>query len=132
MKELNKMMYYRASAGILDTAKLLRKNMTVSEELLWNRLNKKQILGLRFRRQHPIDIFIADFYCHAAKLVVEIDGEIHDDMVDYDLGRTAEMAKFGLATIRFTNQQVLFDIDSVVEEIKSMVSERILDVADSE
>jgi very-short-patch-repair endonuclease len=132
MKELNKLMYYRASAGILDTAKLLRKKMTVSEELLWNRLNKKQILGLRFRRQHPIDIFIADFYCHEAKLVVEIDGEIHAATVDYDLGRTAEMDKFGLKTIRFTNQQVLYDIESVVEEIKRIVSERIHDVTDSE
>jgi len=70
-------MYYNAKPSIIGAARLLREKMTRSEEILWERLNRKQIQGLRFRRQHPIDIFIADFYCHRIRLVIEIDGEIH-------------------------------------------------------
>ena len=71
-------MFYGAKRNIFQRAKELRKNMTVTEQLLWRRLNKKQ-LGVRFKRQHPIDIFIADFYCHQYKLVVEVDGEYHKE-----------------------------------------------------
>jgi len=94
MKELDKTMYFKATPGILENARKLRKNMTDSEELLWNKLKGKQICGLRFRRQHPIDIFIADFYCHEVRLVVEIDGENHRHQEEYDDGRTAELEKF--------------------------------------
>jgi very-short-patch-repair endonuclease len=126
MKELDKTMYFRTKAGTLETAKLLRKNMTKTEELLWDKLKGKQLLGLRFRRQHPIDIFIADFYCHEARLVVEIDGEIHNDRGEYDDGREAEIEEFNIKVIRFPNDQVINDIESVVNKIKTAVQERIL------
>jgi very-short-patch-repair endonuclease len=84
MVELNKTMYFRASPETMNNARMLRENMTQTEKLLWERLKGKQILGLRFRRQHPIFIFIADFYCHEARLVVEIDGEIHNQQLEYD------------------------------------------------
>jgi len=74
MKELEKAMYYRARPETMTAARILRENMTFSEKLLWERLKLKQLFGLRFRRQHPIDFFIADFYCHEARLVIEIDG----------------------------------------------------------
>ena len=77
------------------------------------KLKKKQICGLRFRRQHPIDIFIVDFYCHAARLVVEIDGEIHNQQEEYDNGRSAEMEKFGIRVIRLTNKEVEENIEAV-------------------
>jgi very-short-patch-repair endonuclease len=77
MIEFDKPMYFGAKPSIFRAAYILRKTMTVPESLLWEKLKSKQINGLRFRRQHPIDIFIADFYCDKAKLVVEIDGEIH-------------------------------------------------------
>jgi hypothetical protein len=73
MNELDKIMYFKATPGILENARRLRENMTDYEKLLWEKLKRKQICGLRFRRQHPIDIFIADFYCHEVRLVVEID-----------------------------------------------------------
>jgi very-short-patch-repair endonuclease len=73
MNELDKIMYFKATPGILENARRLRENMTDYENLLWEKLKRKQICGLRFRRQHPIDIFIADFYCHEVRLVVEID-----------------------------------------------------------
>ena len=78
----------------------------------------EQIDGFTFRRQHPIDKFIADFYCHKAKLVIEVDGDIHEYQKEYDIGRTDEMKQFGLKVIRFTNEDVEYDIESVIERIK--------------
>ena len=125
MKELDKTMYFRAKTGTLETARILRNRMTNSEILLWEKLKGNQILGLKFRSQHPIDIFIADFYCHEARLVVEIDGEVHEGQIEYDDGREAEIEKYDIKVIRFTNDEVINDIDRVVNKIKEIVSERI-------
>jgi very-short-patch-repair endonuclease len=125
MEELEKSMYFKAKPGTLETASILRKNMTFSEMLLWEKLKGKQIFGLRFRRQHPINIFIVDFYCHAVRLVVEIDGEIHDQQEEYDDGRSAEMEKFGIRVIRFTNNEVEENIEAVIDRIKMVVKEQI-------
>jgi len=121
MRELDKPMYFKAKPDIIEAARLLRKNMTNSEMLLWERLKGKQICGLRFRKQHPIDIFIADFYCHEARLVIEIDGEIHDLKAEYDKGRTAELEKYGIEVIRFRNHEVVKNIEKVVSQITSKV-----------
>ena len=110
-------MFYGAKRDIFEKASVLRENMTIAEKQLWSRLNGSQ-LGVRFKRQHPIDIFIADFYCHKCKLVVEVDGEYHNEQLDYDEGRTAELENLGITVIRFTNDEVMNDIDKVVEEIK--------------
>jgi very-short-patch-repair endonuclease len=91
MKELDKRMYFKAKPIILETVRFLRENMTDPEKLLWEKLKGNQLLGLRFRRQHPIDIFIADFYCHKARLVIEVDGEIHKSHKEYEDGREAEI-----------------------------------------
>ena len=110
-------MFYGAKRAIFQNACELRKNMTIAEKHLWERINNNQ-LGFRFKAQHPIDIFIVDFYCHKFRLVVEVDGEIHLSHKDYDEGRTSELERFDLTIIRFTNYEVLNDIDRVVEEIK--------------
>jgi very-short-patch-repair endonuclease len=125
MRELNKPMYFGAKTVIIEAAHILRRNMTTHECLLWEKLKMKQISGLRFRRQHPIDIFIADFYCHEAKLVVEIDGEIHLTRKDYDVGRTAEMEKYGILVIRFDNLEVENNIEDVIKRIENVVQRRI-------
>jgi very-short-patch-repair endonuclease len=125
MKELDKTMYFRAKPGTMETARLLRKNMTDSEKLLWERLKGKQVLGMRIRRQHPIDIFIVDFYCHDARLVIEIDGDIHKEKVEYDDGREAEIEKYNLKVIRFSNDEVMSDIDTVINTIIATIKERI-------
>jgi very-short-patch-repair endonuclease len=83
------------------------------------------MLGLRFRPQHPIEFYIADFYCHAARLVIEIDGEIHSEQDEYDDGREAEMEKYGLKIIRFTNDEVNNDIENVLKKIETIIKERI-------
>ncbi len=110
-------MFYGAKRTIFQNAELLRKNMIPAETKLWENLNKFQ-LGVRFKAQHPIDIFVADFYCHKFKLVIEIDGGIHEYQQAYDDGRTAELEKWGLTVIRFTNEEVLNDIEKVVDSIK--------------
>lgn len=71
-------LFYGASPEIFRRAEILRNNMTGAEQMLWDKINYKQLKGYRFRRQHPINRFIADFYCHKAKLVIELDGNIHD------------------------------------------------------
>ena len=120
-------MFYNAKPHIFDKAKTLRLHMTEAENLLWERLNKKQILGLHFRAQHPIDIFIADFYCHKIKLVVEVDGGIHKtkDLQTYDIGRTAEMEEYGIKVMRFTNEEIFNSLNEVVEKIKTVCREML-------
>jgi very-short-patch-repair endonuclease len=125
MEELDKTMYFRAKPDILEAARILRKNMTFPERLLWERLKEKQICGLRFRRQHPIEFFIADFYCHQIRLVIEIDGEIHNQREAYDDGRSAEMEKFDIKIIRFKNLEVENEIENVILKIKTIVNERL-------
>jgi cyclase len=118
-------MYFGAKAITIETAKMLRNNMTYHENLLWEKLKGKQIYGVRFRRQHPIMFFIADFYCHEAKLVVEVDGDIHNDKTDYDDGRSAEMEKYGIIVLRITNAEVETSLENVIYKIKTSVNERL-------
>ena len=113
-------MFYGAKRTIFQNAEILRKNMTPAEKCLWERLSKNQ-LGVRFKAQHPVDIFIADFYCHKYKLIVEVDGKIHLSQKEYDEGRTAELDRYDLKVIRFTNEEVLNKTDWVVEEIKKYI-----------
>ena len=112
-------MFYGASRNIFQKASELRNNMTEAEEAIWKELKNRQFFKARFRRQHPIDIFIADFYCHKHKLVVEIDGEIHNqkEIQEYDDGRTHDIEKLGIKILRFTNEEVMNNIQNVKERI---------------
>ena len=116
--------FYGATPEIFNKARILRKNMTVPELELWNRLKGKKINGIRFRPQHPINIFIADFYCHKVKLVIEIDGEEHDKIINrnYDIERSNLMSSFGITTIRFKNDEVLNEIEKVLSIIEKYLS----------
>ncbi len=114
---IERTMFYNASPEIFQKANELRNNMTEAEKMLWERLRKKQ-LGVRFKAQHPIERFIVDFYCHQSKLVVELDGEIHKFQKEYDLGREAELVKYEIKVIRFTNDEVIQNIDKVIDKIK--------------
>ena len=97
----------------------LRSNMTDAEQCLWQRLRRKQILGLQFYRQKPILNFIVDFYCPAANLVIECDGGQHYTVegLEVDRARDQALAQLGLTVLRFDNKQVLTEIDGVVEQI---------------
>lgn len=125
MEEIEKTMYYGAKPETFEAVRILREHMTVHEKLLWEKLKLKRICGVRFRRQHPIDFFIADFYCHEARLVVEIDGEIHDQEKEYDDGRSAEMERYFIKVIRFTNSEVEYNIENIVKRIENEVTSRM-------
>jgi very-short-patch-repair endonuclease len=100
-----------------EFARNLRKENTRAEEILWRRLRGSRFHGAKFRRQVPFDRFVVDFYCHAAKLVVELDGRQHEWFADYDAGRTEVLERLGVRVIRFTNAEVCDDPDSVMGRI---------------
>ena len=122
----NVSMFYGAKAHIFEKAKVLRKNMTNSEIRLWERLKGKKLLGFRFRPQHPIDIFIVDFYCHPIKLVIEVDGGIHKskEQNEYDIGRTAALNYWDIRVIRFTNDEIENNLNKVIKKIEAICVER--------
>ena len=105
----------------------LRSNMTDAEQLLWQRLRRKQILGLQFYRQKPILNFIVDFYCSAANLVIECDGGQHYTVeeLEVDRARDQALAQLGLNVLRFDNRQILTEIDGVVEQIYLIAKQRL-------
>ena len=119
-------MYYGADSNTLRTAHILRRSLTKAEAVLWKKLSDRKIFKSKFRRQHPVYIFIVDYYCHEYKLVIEVDGDIHNDEIarQYDSGRTEVLNKFGLKVIRFTNNQILYSLDSVIETIQREITER--------
>ena len=115
-------MYFGAKPDIFKKAKELRLTETEAEKLLWNRLNKNQISGLSFRRQHPINQFIADFYCHKLKLVIEVDGGIHElpENKVYDICRSEIMIEYGIKVIRFSNEQIINELENVLKTIENI------------
>ena len=107
----------RTSASIQQRARELRQEMTPTERLLWERLRNRQLAGFKFRRQHPLGPFITDFYCAKRRLVVEIDGDIHDLKREEDEARTRQFEEFGHRVIRFMNEEVETNIDLVLKKI---------------
>ena len=107
---------HRIYPPILARARELRQPQTPAESKLWARLRNSQ-LGFKFRRQHPIDRFIADFYCAACRLVVEVDGDSHARQVEYDAARTEWLSERGYRVIRFANRDVYQNLDAVLEAI---------------
>ena len=118
-------MFYGATPDIFEYAKKLRNNPTKAEKILWDKLKRNQ-LGVKFRRQHPIYLYIADFYCHEKKLVIEVDGDYHleKEQKENDKLREEDIKDFGLKIVRFTNNDVLEKIDVVIEKIKQMITPR--------
>lgn len=111
---------------IRDFSRVMRKNQTYHEELLWKRLRHRQIDGFKFLRQHPIlfdrrgndfNFFIPDFYCAKARLAIEIDGGIHNIKINHDSWRQGILEGMGIKVIRFRNEEIM-KIENVVERIR--------------
>jgi very-short-patch-repair endonuclease len=100
--------------------------MTEAEGVLWERLRRKSMLGVKFRRQQIIEGFIADFFCEAAKLVIEIDGGVHDlpDQKKIDEHRRKVFEARGLKELRFSNERVMSDINGVLQEIGKVLEKK--------
>ena len=104
----------------MNLAREMRTVMTEAEKELWSRLRRCQIEGLRFRRQHPIGRYIADFCCHESRLVIELDGGSHDTREEYDRNRDEYLTSAGYTVLRFTNEDVLHKIEEVIETIRNV------------
>ena len=107
----------RANPELLRRAAELRKHMTPEEQLVWQELRGNR-LAVHFRRQHPLAPYIVDFYCHQARLVVEIDGSPHRQQQGYDRLRDAYLARFGIRMLRLADHSVRDDLPSVIHAIR--------------
>ena len=107
---------------MVQRSRELRQKMTVPEKILWQFLRGSTFAGLRFRRQHPIGHYIADFCCLARKLVIELDGEYHEKIRQQDKERENVLLAQGFHVLRFTNEQVLDRIEWVLQTIADELS----------
>lgn len=110
---------------LLQNARSLRKQPTQAEQILWERLRDGKLNGIKFRRQHPFEGFILDFYCDELRLAIEVDGEIHltKENLHYDKLRTEYLYEFGIAVLRFKNFEVTNEIESVLKRIEEKANE---------
>ncbi|SEO42448.1 endonuclease domain-containing protein [Mucilaginibacter sp. OK283] len=115
-------------SSITDFCRELRRNETSAEKLLWQRLRNRRVFAQKILRQYPIGVqsstkgtiyYIADFYCHEAKLVIEADGPVHLLKKDYDQNRDEVLAKSGLQILRFENDLILNNTGMVLNKIKA-------------
>ncbi|TWT77959.1 hypothetical protein Pla123a_17580 [Posidoniimonas polymericola] len=107
----------RANSNLRTNAKQLRRDATYPEQALWYALRSKQLRGLKFRRQHPIDCYVVDFFCGEGGLVVEVDGESHEGQQVADAERQKRLEELGFVVLRVTNDEVLENLDGVLEAI---------------
>ena len=118
-------MRQRLSDLVKQAVRSLRKDQTEAEKVLWRALKDRKLLGKKFLRQHPIvfdwrgreRFLIADFYCHEAKLVIEVDGGIHEQQKDYDEAREYVLKSLGMKIIRFKNKEI---IDQLKESLSAL------------
>ncbi len=102
---------------LIEQARLMRQNPTRAESVLWQHLRKEKLDGSKFRRQHIIHTFIVDFYCPTGKLIVEVDGAVHQNQVEYDQVREEYLKAAGYHMLRFKNDEILDDIEHVLDVI---------------
>lgn len=119
--EKEKDLHQGANGKLFELARENRKKETRAEKKLWDELRNRKLNGLKFRRQHPLALYIADFYCHEHKLVIEIDGRQHQEaeQKEYDTQRTIELEERGIGVLRFSNEDIEYDIKGVLEMILS-------------
>ena len=114
----------KTSWKYVNAARQLRQEETEAEQVLWNALRGKRLNGLKFRRQHPYENTILDFFCVEYQLVIEVDGNIHDlpDQSKYDEERTNFLNEHGLRVVRFRNEDILKNLPNVLQKIIEIAS----------
>nr|WP_281415420.1 endonuclease domain-containing protein [Pelotalea chapellei] len=119
---------------LLKSARALRSTMTDAEQLLWYCLRRKQLSGFRFRRQHPVERFVLDFYCYETRLAIEIDGGQHNEPnAKYrDMARTEFLSCRGIQVLRFWNNDVFNNLEAVLQRIYEVLMERAGEQAPAE
>ena len=113
--------------GVMDTerARTLRKHLTEAEQRLWQKLKRRQLAGMKFRRQQPIGPFIVDFVSFECRIIVEVDGGQHAEEVRYDAHRTHWLETRGYRVLRFWNNEVLTHTEAVTQAILDCVERRV-------
>jgi leucyl-tRNA synthetase len=116
-------MHVSASPRLFGFARKMRNNPTAAEAILWSRLRGKQT-GFKFRRQHPFSNYVVDFYCYALKYVIEVDGDIHEESLHQmeDEQRDFDLEAKGILVQRFSNEEVLHDIETVMLQIHNTLA----------
>ncbi len=120
MDKVNK--YRNIPKYVTELSRKKRSNPTKCEEMVWNVLRNNQVCGLKFRRQFPIDRYIVDFYNHDYRLIVEIDGESHNDKQKYDKNRNDYLVASGYTVIRFANEQVEENVEFIIRSLHDWIS----------
>jgi UDP-N-acetylmuramoylalanine-D-glutamate ligase/very-short-patch-repair endonuclease len=117
----------RVSKRLIQMARELRKRATPPEQLLWELLRNRRLSGLKFRRQHPLGGFVADFYCAAAQLIIELDGAVHQEPTQQERDRVRQqvLQMYGIACLRFTNREVFQHTEQVLQRILQVAYQRI-------
>jgi very-short-patch-repair endonuclease len=118
-------MFIDAKPELFRLAHNYRNNPTEAERILWELLRKFRSEGFVFTRQHPIVFFIADFYCHRIKLVIEVDGDYHsnDQIREYDDSRSGELERYGITILRFGNDEIINNLKKVILRIHLKIDE---------
>lgn len=115
--------YIPYNKKLVEIARINRKNPTKAEDKMWHEaLKDKRFENYKFHRQKPLDNFIADFYCPELMLVIEIDGDYHDTQKEYDTLRSEELNKYGINVLRYTNDEILFNISNVRKDLESKIN----------
>jgi very-short-patch-repair endonuclease len=124
MEDYKDKLFHGANPKLFEFSQVLRRNQTEAEDIIWQCLRNRKILNFKFRRQHPVHHYIADFYCHEAKLIIEIDGGIHNnpENQEYDNNRSNELKDIGITVIRFKNEEVNGNLDEVLNRIKGYLT----------
>ena len=119
-------MWKGAPRESFSKAQFLRTVMTNAENLLWEKLKNNQFHGLKFRRQHPVHLFIADFYCHKYRLIIEIDGGYHESEIQRkkDEERTQLLMDNDLTVIRFSNEEIENNMTEVLTRLRNVIEEQ--------
>lgn len=124
MPDFNENLHQHANPSTYEIAKILRKDQTKAEKILWLLLRNRNAGNMKFRRQHAFEDYVLDFYCHEAKLAIEADGRIHNapDAKAYDDVRTKRLNECGIRVLRFTNDEIetnsTFVLDAIIKWIK--------------
>ena len=116
-------MHLGARASVFKNADRLRRNPTEAEEILWSYLRNNQMEGVKFRRQHPMKRYVADFYAQSLKFVIELDGGYHNECTQkfYDKDREDILIESDINILRFTNEEVIQNINHVLSVIREKI-----------
>lgn len=121
------MMGYYGNRELVRNARVLRRNMTKAEIILWSRLRSKKVNGFKFRRQQPIFDYVVDFYCDEIKLIIEVDGEIHSESENHknDMKRDAIHKRNGYHILRLSNVEIETEIDLTIKKITFFITKNL-------